>query len=191
MKHVWILFFLLVPLKGHAGVQSVDQSVAVSGGYGSYSALGGLDTTRPALGPIHYVDISYAIHSIFELTLMGGKTFQEKVDPTSSKADIRQIIGLGFRVGLPGFFFFGAKSYDLLRPGRRYPVQSYVSVLALRVSRQDTSSSAVSKDSGNQIGLGMDIFLFQPRVFLNTEAAFYTVEGDASLAAKVGLGFVF
>lgn len=191
MKRSLIIFFLLLPVKGFSGIRNVDQSVAISAAYTSYSELGSRDAGQPPLDPIYLLDLNFSLYSVFEITLMGGKTFKEEIDPDTSKADIRQIIGLGFRVGLPGFFFYKAKSNDLIQRGRKYPVQTYVSVLALRVSRKDTSSSVTTTESGNQVGFGMDIFLFQPKVFLNTEAAFYTVGGDASIAAKVGLGLAF
>jgi len=143
-------------------------------------------TSSPAasldLEPMTEVEVTVRLKAMFNLGFVGG----------FSTDNLRGQYGAGFRVDTPGFFFIGGNpSQDVRRRGKNYPVNTSVFSYLLAQTREDAITKRKTQASGSSLGLTMDVFLFNPRVYLSTQAAYYSWSGNAYLSYSSGLGIQF
>lgn len=127
------------------------------------------------------VEIGFRLHSLFSFLLVGS----------SSVASMRQGYGLGFRIGLPGFFFLGATRKQTYRSRRHYPVNTSMFVTTSSMSWIPDSQEEEETVLASRYGLSLDIFLFQSLTFLTAYGGLYSFGGDTFLNYGGGLGVEF
>lgn len=125
-------------------------------------------------------ELGIRMHSLFSFLLTANK----------ESDDLRQGFGLGMRVNLPGFFLLGASRKDSTRWARNYPVNTSFYVKAEKMTVKDEEGPEVNT-LATQYGLSMDIFLFNPLIFISGHASLFTLQGNVFFASGGGVGFEF
>jgi hypothetical protein len=132
-------------------------------------------------------DFGYRTFKIFSLHLNYSHFFSaENTGQIQSK--ISQY-GFGFKVDLPGFFFLGAESGDMLSNSKNYPVCTSAFIDLIRTST--TMNGLKQNGFSHRVGLVTDFFLFNEIVYLSLRGGGITFLGDTYTFYSIGLGGVF
>lgn len=135
-----------------------------------------------SLAPTYDVEITMRLKSYFSLGAMAGQSTNGE----------DQNFGLGFRCDTPGFFFIGGKpTKDAMYPMRRYPMNTSIFGYFVQQNRKDEATNLTNRYTGSNLGLAIDLFLFNPYTFLSVQASIFNMKGNAYFANSVGLGVQF
>lgn len=94
--------------------------------------------------------------------------------------------GLGFKIDLPGFFFIGGLTNDLVHTRKNRGVNSYVSFGKYSATQVGLGDSFVN----DRLSYGLDIFLGGD-LYMNIDLGILSHQGNQFLAPAVGLGYEF
>ena len=111
---------------------------------------------------------------------------------TAEGEDLRSYYGAGFRVDIPGFLFIGGDVNRYAKAAsKRYPVNTSMYALFISRETEDSVTNVATRSVGSELGLTMDIFLFNHFVFATTQASAVNLSGNLFLSYAFGLGIQF
>ena len=141
-------------------------------------------TDIKASGAVVAEELSPNLNFEFGLRLTGG--YSLLLTTGQSTDGFTKSVGLGGRANFPGFFMIGANRKDLKLRRKKFPLNT--SAFFILGSRTGAEGAPNAKTITTTVGLNMDIFLFNPLVFLQVGVAIFNYEGNAFLNTSVGLG---
>lgn len=102
----------------------------------------------------------------------------------------RKGYGIGGRIDLPGFLLFNPKQKDLSIKAKNYPLNTsaFLKVKIMDITR---ASSEPVTTIVSHYGFSLDIFLFNPYVYLTGTISVYSLQGNAYVGYGSGLGWQF
>lgn len=131
-------------------------------------------------GTVYEVELGFRLRSYFQWIFVGYKTTD----------DLRHGYGSGFRVDTPGFFWMGGKDY--LRVARRnYPVNTSIFATFNQAFKKDEVTEDTSMSFDSNMGIAIDIFLFNRHAFLTGQASMLNSNGNSFFVSGGGLGVEF
>jgi len=176
-----ILLLLILPFTAQAQYYddtfNKPRTFSVEAQYVSYSDI--VENNKypqGTLGSTYGLNLNARFNRIFSLVGMYGTTAQKEWS----------YYGLGIKVDLPGFFFIGGYTNDLVRKKKKHPVNT--SLIYSKMSARDTGSSHSFID--DRLGFAADIFL-AGNVYLNVDLGLLSHQGNQFFAPGFGLGYEF
>lgn len=164
------------------GRQNQDAWLSVISRVGSVADLRSADSTAEPekFGTIYEVELGLRLRTYFHWIFTAYKTSD----------DLRSGYGTGFRVDTPGFFWIGGRDY--LRADRRnYPVNTSIFGTLIQSFTKDEVTNDTSMSFGSNMGLAIDIFLFNRHAFLTGQASILSSNGNSFVMSGGGLGVEF
>ena len=95
--------------------------------------------------------------------------------------------GAGFKVDIPGFLFMGT-GHKTETAAKNYPINSYLFGQFEKIDATEVVSGATTSGIITRQGLGFDVFLFNPSVYLALRIGVLNYLGDAYTNFGAGLG---
>ena len=164
-----------------------DRNFSFDTYYTSYQNVSIHNNVSLNLPPSLDFDFGYRTYKIFSFHAHASHFFApQSADQIQSK--ITQY-GLGFKVDLPGFFFIGADSEDMLNNQKQYPVCT--SAFFDLIKTTTTMNGVLENGFSHRAGLTMDFFLFNESVYLTLRGGAFTFLGDTYSFYSAGLGAIF
>lgn len=124
------------------------------------------------------VSANIRFYRIFSLCALFNQSLDSKIDQVRS-------FGLGFRVDLPGIFFFGGSPTELIRKRKRRDINTY-----FQWSKLQVQEPAAEKYVADRMAFGLDGFITGD-FYLNFEVALYSHQGNQFFSPGVGIGYEF
>jgi len=161
--------------------RSIMSVTAYSSQFTDIKASAGAGVSDQSLSSSLDIEADLRLHSFFSLGLLYGK-FTD---------DLRNNYGVGFRVDTPGYFWIGSRSGDFRLARRKYPVNTSIFAFLLQHEQEDETTHVRTRSVGSNLGLTLDLFLFNPYSYLSTQIGIYNIQGNAYLNYGFGLGIQF
>lgn len=177
-KYFLCILFLLLPMVASAQYDffSKPRYFSAEVQYGSYS-----DIVRNDNNPTDDLNASYGInvagrfYRIFSLVASYGRSVESDWN----------YMGLGLRIDLPGFFFFGGNANHFVRSKKLRGINTHITVSKFSVNQQNEEDFINDK-----YAFGADLFVAGD-VYLNLEVGILSHQGNQFLAPAIGLGYEF
>lgn len=176
---LFLLLALCLPAPPAAARRGQQKSfLTLAALYSSYKDLSlGRETSERKLEEGLDVELGIRIFRSFSFLAVG----------TTTEDRSRQGYGAGVRIDLPGVFFFGAG--ERMPAAKNYPVNTSAYFHSLLT---ETDNGTVQKRTvASRYGLSLEIFLFNPAVYLVLDGSIYNLEGNAFATSAIGLGAEF
>lgn len=138
-------------------------------------------TAKVDLGKTDELELGLRFHSLYQLIFLNG----------SNEENTRKYFGGGIRIDTLGPFWLARNTYRAVRNNARfYPVNTsfYAAVTSAKIQ---TSTGAEEKFTESNFGIALDVFLFNPYVFLSGQAGLLHSQGNAFTSYSIGLGAEF
>lgn len=187
MKGSWTALLLLatltlVYLPAH-GKRKRNSNFAFSYRNVSHNDLQSSETTtqKVDLGETTEFEIGIRFHSIYQLIFLNGY----------NEEDTRDYIGAGIRIDTLGPFWLARNTYRAVRnKARYYPVNTSF-FAAFQKANIKNVSGVEEAATETTFGFTLDIFLFNPYVYLTGQAGVLHSQGNAFTSYSFGLGAEF
>lgn len=150
------------------------------------------DTTVDQIAPTIDAEIALRAHSIFSFTLSWCHFGDPDPANPSQLASTADGFGVGVKVDLPGFFFFGdSRGGGGSQNAKKHPVNTYLFGEVLKFFMTDINTGAKVSTTAARDGLGVDIYLFNRHVYLAGRVGLLNLLGVTYLTYAWGLGASF
>ncbi len=166
------------------------QTFAFSTYYSTYHNVSVGSAESKSLPSSLDLEIALRLNSIFSLTLQGLQFQTASASETDLIQEEIKAYGLGIKIDLPGFLFYGGDRRDFSRAYKRYPANSSIFLDVIKVEANDANGTMVTSVS-NRYGIAMDFFLFNPLVYLCVQFGGISYQADTQSFYGVGLGATF
>jgi hypothetical protein len=187
-----VLFCAL--LCGRVAQANFDQrdNYSITAYYSSYVSSGlssGAATGQPP--PSYDLEVAWRMQGIFSLTADYSQFKSPDLsDPNETTYQISGF-GLGMKIDLPGFFFYGGRRLESIRETKKKPVNTFIFGEILRSTLNDLSKGTTSTTTTPRYGFGIDVFPFTDSVYLSFRIALFNLLGVTSFSYGAGLGIRF
>ncbi len=189
-----IPFFAVVLFATSAVAQSKGKQrerFALTSYYSNYAQLGfGADASKN-MSPSIDLEIALRFNTIFSLTLIYSKFQDPNVEDTAFLPNKIQAAGAGMKIDLPGFFFISSNKQDSSREAKRYPLNTFIFGEVLKFDSLDLTTNIRIAGTAPKYGIGFDLFLFNPYVFLSGRYTFFNYIGESYQSYAGGIGVSF
>jgi hypothetical protein len=133
--------------------------------------------------PTNDVEMDIRLRNYFNLALTYGKSIRGP-DTTN--------MGGGLRVDTPGFFFLGGNPMkDVKEPHKRFPINTSIFAFLIYQLQEEEGTTTVNGYVGSNLGVAMDIFLFNHSVYSTAQASVFNMQSNAFFSYAFGLGIEF
>lgn len=118
------------------------------------------------------------------------RSFYLSAVATKSTDESRQGYGLGARIDLPGFFFFGASRGAFRARAKQYPFNTSAYIQSVLIENAQENGN-IRRSIASRYGFTLEIFLFNDITYLQIDGSLFSLEGNSFLTYGAGLGFEF
>lgn len=138
-----------------------------------------------SISPVIEIEAGLRFQSLFQIIVVGATSASSNANDTN-----RESIGVGLRVDTPGVFWLGDVHRQKNRAVKNFPVNTSIFAYLQRASNE-SSSGAVSTAIGSNMGITLDIFLFNDYVYFSTQASILNQDANTYSTSSFGIGANF
>lgn len=183
------IFSILRPESSSARAQG-PETFTLEQYYSIYSVFsGGSSAAQNSLPASLDSELGIRIQGVFSFVFVYSHFMDPDTSNTGQLQSTQRGYGAGMRVDLPGFFFFKGKRQDSMRIGKFYPINTYMFGQAIRYEAVDLATGNRTTLTAPRYGFGMDMFLFNPHVYLSTRFSLFSYLGGTYASPSLGLGW--
>jgi hypothetical protein len=184
----WIFYllisFLFLPVTARAEFfpsirPALGTSIYLMGSYVSYQDLKTSSGASEVRNQGYLLNLGLRMFYIFNFELVGVESVDAK----------QTALGAGIRAHVPGFFFLGGKTQELMYRSRDMPFNTSMYAQILYNTRKVSSTDSATQVE-NVFGLSMDLFVVT-KTFLTVSVFTSSYNSNFYLGTSGGIGFEF